>query len=75
VPQGLRLLSIRNPRVADEVLACYAKRRNAPSNFAGVEPIVMGDRLNAGDILTLDRDFKHDRWRRNKRFRTLIPLE
>jgi hypothetical protein len=31
--------------------------------------------MNTGDILTLDSNFKHYRWRRNRRFRMLIPLE
>jgi hypothetical protein len=35
----------------------------------------MADQLDSGDILTLDRDFKRYRWRRNRSFRLLIPLE
>jgi hypothetical protein len=35
----------------------------------------MADQLDTGDILTLDSHFAHYRWRRNRRFRNLIPLE
>jgi predicted nucleic acid-binding protein len=35
----------------------------------------MADALDTGDILTLDSDFKHYRWRRTRRFNMLVPLE
>jgi predicted nucleic acid-binding protein len=60
---------------ADEVLACYTKYRDTPCDFADACLIHMADQLNTGDILTLDSDFKHYRWRRNRRFRMLIPLD
>jgi len=59
----------------DEVLAHYTKYRDTPCDFADACLIAMADQLNTGDILTLDSDFKHYRWRRNRRFRMLIPLE
>ena len=37
--------------------------------------VAMADDLDTGDILTLDSDFKHYRWRRNRAFRLLIPLD
>jgi len=37
--------------------------------------VAMADELDTGDILTLDSDFKHYRWRRNRAFRLLIPLD
>jgi predicted nucleic acid-binding protein len=59
----------------DEVLACYTKYRDTPCDFADACLIAMAGQLNTGDILTLDGDFKHYRWRRNKHFRMLIPLK
>jgi predicted nucleic acid-binding protein len=59
----------------DEVLAYYTKYRDTPCDFADACLIAMADHLNTGDILTLDGDFKHYRWRRKKHFRMLIPLE
>jgi predicted nucleic acid-binding protein len=35
----------------------------------------MADELNTGDILTLDSDFRHYRWRKTRPFRILVPLE
>jgi hypothetical protein len=35
----------------------------------------LADVLNTGDILTLDSHFRHYRWRRNRRFNLLIPLD
>jgi predicted nucleic acid-binding protein len=60
---------------AAEVLAYYTKYADTPCDFADACLIHMAGQLNTGDILTLDSDFKHYRWRRNKRFRMLIPLE
>jgi predicted nucleic acid-binding protein len=62
-------------RGADEVLACYTKYRDTPCDFADACLIAMADQLGTGDILTLDSDFKHYRWRGNKRFRMLVPLK
>jgi predicted nucleic acid-binding protein len=60
---------------ADKVLACYTKYRDTPCDFADACLIHMADQLDTGDILTLDSDFKHYRWRRTRSFRMLIPLE
>jgi predicted nucleic acid-binding protein len=60
---------------AAEVLGCYNKYRDTPCDFADACLIHMADLLDTGDILTLDSDFRHYRWRRNKRFRMLIPLD
>ena len=59
----------------DEVLAYYTKYRDTPCDFADACLIYLADQFGTGDILTLDSDFKHYRWRRNKRFGMLIPLE
>jgi uncharacterized protein len=34
----------------------------------------MADELGTGDILTLDSDFHHYRWRKTRPFNLLIPL-
>ena len=65
-------------RVADraaEVLAHYRKYADTPCDFADACLIQMANELGTGDILTLDRDFKHYRWRRNRHFNLLIPLD
>jgi predicted nucleic acid-binding protein len=59
----------------DKVLAYYKKYRDTPCDFADACLIHMADELDTGDILTLDSDFKHYRWRRNRRFNLLIPLD
>lgn len=51
------------------------KYRDVPADFADACLIHMADELDTGDILTLDSDFKHYRWRRNRSFRLLIPLD
>ena len=58
----------------EEVLGRFNKYRDKPADFADACLIAMADQLDTGDILTLDRDFKHYRWRRNRRFRMLVPL-
>jgi predicted nucleic acid-binding protein len=52
-----------------------SKYADTRCDFADACLIAMADQLDTGDILTLDRDFKHYRWRRNRSFRLLIPLD
>jgi len=59
---------------AAKVGSILRKYRDTPADFADACLIAMADELDAGDILTLDSDFKHYRWRRNRSFRLLIPL-
>jgi uncharacterized protein len=75
IREGLLEIPFQLAHGVDEALACYNKYRDTPCDFADACLIAMADQLNTGDILTLDSDFKHYRWRRNKRFRMLIPLE
>jgi predicted nucleic acid-binding protein len=51
------------------------KYRDTPADFADACLIHMANELETGDILTLDSDFAHYRWRRTRPFRMLIPLE
>ncbi|MGD0729879.1 MAG: PIN domain-containing protein [Terracidiphilus sp.] len=62
-------------RAADSVSAIMSKYADTPCDFADACLIALADQFGTGDILTLDSDFKHYRWRRNKRFRMLIPME
>jgi predicted nucleic acid-binding protein len=59
----------------DEVLGYYTKYRDTPCDFADACLIHMANELGTGDILTLDSDFKHYRWRRTRRFNLLVPLD
>ena len=59
-------------RAVGELMRKYSDTR---ANFADACLIQMAEKLDSGDILTLDSDFKHYRWRRNRRFRLLIPLD
>ena len=60
---------------ASDVAYLMSKYRDTPCDFADACLIAMADQLNTGDILTLDSDFRHYRWRRNRRFKLLIPLD
>ena len=60
---------------AAPVQAIMKKYRDTPADFADACLIHMADTLDTGDILTLDSDVVHYRWRRNRHFRLLIPLE
>jgi uncharacterized protein len=75
IHEGLLEISFRVADRAAEVLAHYTKYADTPCDFADACLIAMADELGTGDILTLDRDFKHYRWRRNRAFNLLIPLD
>lgn len=75
VQEGHLEICFRLAGGASQVLAYYTKYLDTPCDFADACLIAMADQLGTGDILTLDRDFKHYRWRRNRSFRLLIPLE
>jgi uncharacterized protein len=56
----------------NELMEKYA---DTPADFADACLIQMADELDTGDILTLDSDFRHYRWRRNRRFRLMVSLD
>jgi predicted nucleic acid-binding protein len=60
---------------AGAVRVTLEKYRDTPADLADACLVEMADQLNTGEILTLDSDFKHYRWRRNRHFRMLIPLD
>jgi predicted nucleic acid-binding protein len=60
---------------AGTVRTILRKYRDTPADFADACLIHMANELNTGDILTLDSDFKHYRWRRTRHFHMLIPMD
>ena len=58
-----------------EIQKILHKYRDTPADFADACLIAMADQLGTGDILTLDSDFMHYRWRRTRAFNLLIPLD
>ena len=75
VAKGTFQIPFQISECASNVQQILRKYRDTPADFADACLIQMADQLDTGDILTLDSHFKHYRWRRNKRFRMLIPLE
>jgi uncharacterized protein len=59
---------------AASVQRIMKKYRDIPADFADACLIQMAEELDTGDILTLDGDFRHYRWHRNRTFRLLVPL-
>ena len=72
---GALEIGFRLSEAAGKVQAILRKYRDTPADFADACLIAMADELDTGDILTLDSDFVHYRWRRTRPFRMLIPLE
>ncbi len=62
-------------RSAAPVRTILRKYRDLPADFADACLIHLADELNTGDILTLDSDFRSYRWRRNRPFNLLVPLQ
>ena len=75
VQEGHLEIPFRLAGAASQVLASYTKYADTPCDFADACLIAMADQLDTGEILTLDSDFKHYRWRRNRAFNLLIPLD
>lgn len=75
VRSGLFGIPFRIAKSSLEVLDLLQKYRDIPASFADACLIAMANELDIGDILTLDGDFKHYRWRRNRAFNLLIPLD
>lgn len=75
VQRGALEIPFRLADCASEVARLMSKYADTPCDFADACLIYLADQVGTGDILTLDTDFKHYRWRRNKRFHMLISLE
>jgi hypothetical protein len=75
VRQEALVVPFRLGDCASEIAYLMSKYSDTPCDFADACLIAMADQLNSGEILTLDSDFMHYRWRRTRRFRLLVPLE
>ncbi len=75
VAKGTFQIPFQLSECASEIQQILRKYRDTPCDFADACLVHLADQLDSGDILTLDSDFRHYRWRRNKRYRMLIPLD
>ncbi len=75
VAAGILAIPFQVSSAAQKVQATMHKYRDTPADFADACLIQMADELNTGDILTLDSDFRHYRWRQTRHFNLLIPIE
>lgn len=75
VANGTFQIRFRLAESASQVREILLKYRDTPADFADACLIQMANELDSGDILTLDRDFRHYRWKRTRHFHLLIPLE
>lgn len=75
VADGTFQIPFQLSRCAPDISGILQKYRDTPADFADACLIAMANQLNTGDILTLDSDFKHYRWRRNRSFNLLVPLD
>jgi uncharacterized protein len=74
VQRGEIVIPFRISESARPVLDLMRKYADTSCDFADACLIAMANELGIGDILTLDSDFKHYRWRRSRAFNLLIPL-
>ena len=75
IREGAIEMPFRLSDSADEIQNYIERYTDTSCDFADACLIAMADQLGTGDILTLDSDFKHYRWRRNRRFNLLVPLD
>ncbi len=75
VAEGILEMPFRLGESAAAIQKIMKKYQDVPADLADACLIHMADELDTGDILTLDSDFRHYRWRRNRSFHLLIPLD
>jgi predicted nucleic acid-binding protein len=75
IASGALEIRFQLSRSAGRICALLEKYRDLPASFADACLVQMADELDTGDIFTLDSDFRHYRWRRNRTFNLLIPLD
>jgi len=75
VESGVFTIPFQLSRTAQQIQTILKKYRDTPADFADACLVQMADELDTGDILTLDSDFVHYRWRKTRHFRMLIPLD
>lgn len=74
IQQQLLLVPFNLSQSISGVAELMEKYSDTPADLADACLIHMADELNTGDILTLDSDFRHYRWRKTKPFNLLIPI-
>jgi len=74
VKEGIFQIPFQLTRSTASVHEILRKYRDLPVSFADACLVQMADELDTGDILTLDSDFIHYRWRKTRAFRMLISL-
>jgi predicted nucleic acid-binding protein len=72
--EGIFEIPFRLAASVAQVRSIIEKYKDRPASLADACLVQMADELGTGDILTLDSDFAHYRWRRNRPFNLLIPL-
>ena len=75
IQQGALEVPFRLCDCVSEVDRLMSKYADTPCDFADACLIHLADQVGTGDILTLDSDFAHYRWRRTRKFNLLIPLD
>jgi len=75
VEEGVLAIPFKLTESAAQVRKIMKKYSDVPADFADACLVAMADELDTGDVLTLDSDFKHYRWRRTRIFNMLIPLD
>lgn len=75
VERGIFQLPFQLSRAAAGVRTILRKYRDLAPDLADACLIQLAEELDTGDILTLDKDFQSYRWRRNRLFHLLVPLD
>jgi len=75
VEQGVFQIPFQLTSAASTIRSILHKYRDVPADLADACLIHLADELETGEILTLDSDFARYRWRRNRPFQPLIPLQ
>ena len=75
VEEGIFQIPFQLSHSTASVHEILRKYRDLPVSFADACLVQMADELDTGEILTLDSDFVHYRWRKTHPFRMLIPLD
>jgi predicted nucleic acid-binding protein len=75
VERGVFQIPFQLSRATAPVRSTLRKYRDLAPDFADACLIQLANELDTGDILTLDRDFELYRWRRNRPFHLLVPLD
>jgi predicted nucleic acid-binding protein len=75
VERGVFQIPFQLSRAASPVRGTLRKYGDLAPDLADACLVQLAEELDTGDILTLDRDFESYRWRRNRPFNLLVPLD